>query len=127
MKISDIEKIGRAIEQGEHIGDLPGMPGVSLHVRGLRNTKFVEMENKLVERATRYGSGLDAAKREQILTECMMETVLLGWDGLAGDDGEPIPYERELAAKMLSDPYFQTFKAMVIYAANKVGDSVVTK
>jgi len=42
---------------------------------------------------------LDAAE-----VKAMAQTILLGWEGIVDDDGQPVPYSHEQAYAWLSDP-----------------------
>ena len=40
---------------------------------------------------------------EKVLREVFAETVVLGWNGVTGRDGEQIPYSRENVKKLFED------------------------
>jgi len=42
--------------------------------------------------------------RTQVLREVVAKHVLVGWEGLEDDDGQPLPYSPERALELLSDP-----------------------
>lgn len=122
MKISDLEEIGRRIEEGDWIGNLPGLAGLRLKVRGLRNSQFERLQAKLVRKAAPGGRRLTIDESESITAECLLQTVLLDWDGLTGENDEPVAFSEDMARRLLTDPHFAAFKGAVIYAADVVGD-----
>lgn len=46
---------------------------------------------------------LDEAVAERLLAEVYAETVLLGWEGIRGRDGQEIAFSASAAAKLLTD------------------------
>lgn len=46
---------------------------------------------------------LDAKKSVDLLVQVYADTVVLGWEGVTGEDGKPLPFNRENCAKLLRD------------------------
>ena len=125
MKLSDIRVDAAAIEAGDWVGDLPfeGMEGVRLKVRGTGNADYRRLQAKLVRKLTT--KKLDDAQRDEeasrVGTELLIQTILVGWDGIFQEDGvTPIPYAPELAAQLLADPEMRVLRDAVLYAGNLV-------
>ena len=51
--------------------------------------------------------------------EAIAETVLVGWEGLQDDDGTLIPYSKEKAVEILSNPEYEDFKKLVLDLADE--------
>jgi len=54
---------------------------------------------------------------EQILNKAMAEAILLDWEGLKLN-GEELPYNRDNAMKILSDPALEDFRNVVMDISN---------
>ena len=60
-------------------------------------------------------------EEDRKLAELLHKTVLLDWDGIfEGDGTTPVPYESELALKLLSDPEYPKLRDAVVYAAGVI-------
>lgn len=46
---------------------------------------------------------IDPKLADQLLAQAFAETVVLGWEGVTGPDGEPLAYNKENAVKLLTD------------------------
>lgn len=124
MKLSDIAVNATAIERGRWVSIGHVMPGVRLKVRGVENEDYQRLFNKLVTeipRAERL-KGPDAALMRDITTRLLVETVLIDWDGIDNDDGSPLPYSKEKAREVLSNPNLIAFRKAVEWAAGVVGE-----
>lgn len=130
VKLSDIKINAAAIEQGEWIGaahgtPIPDMGDLCLKVRGIGNSDYRALAAKLtdaVPRVQRAGGKLSAEASDRVFTECLVQTVLMDWTGVEGDDGAAIPFSRPVALKILSNPDLAPFKHAVAWAANQVGE-----
>lgn len=118
-----------AVEQGEWVGAAYGSPipeagELCLRVRGMGNADFRALQTRLFEatpRSRRPNNRLLPAEADRIFVECMIETILLGWSGIL-DKGEEVPYSKQLARKLLSNPDMKPFKDAVAWAASTVGE-----
>ena len=52
---------------------------------------------------------LSEAVAEKILKQILAETILLDWEGIVDDDGNPVPYSVEKAMEFLDIPDFRSF------------------
>lgn len=125
MKLNDLTVDPVKVEDGDWVSDIPNLEGVRLKVRGLGNAKFRKLQARLfdaVPRAKRVGGRLDPDEGDRIAGICMRETVLIDWDGITDDDGLTIPYSKDLAGTLLSDPAYRPFRDGVAWAAGVVGE-----
>ncbi len=127
MKLKNLKVNSARAETGDWVGDLPDMDDLRLKVRGFSNADFgaiTAREAAKVTREQREGGRRDGAPlpevRERIMVKAMVETILLDWDGLTDDGGAPIPYTKETATTLLSDPDCRPFRDAVSLAAARV-------
>lgn len=119
MKLGDIAINVEKLEQGDWVSDPPEMEGLRLKVRGLNNADFRKLQSKLMDAVPRQKRirGIDPEERDRITGECLLNTVLLDWDGLMDGDNKPIPYSKDFARTLLFEPTYQRFREGVIWAA----------
>lgn len=113
------------VEGGDWIGKIPELDDVRLKVRGLQNAQFRRMQSRLLDavpRSKRQGGRVDPEEMDRITSTCLAATVLIDWSGIEGEDGQPLPYSREKASELLTDPNFRRFRDGVIWAATQVGE-----
>lgn len=124
MKFSDITINIDAIEAGRWVSVDHLIPGVKLKVRGIENTDYKRLRNKLISEISRPVRlrGVDLATMEKINTTLLVEAVLVDWSGIEDDDGQPLPFSKEKAASVLSDPGLVVFRNAVEWAASIVGE-----
>lgn len=120
MEVSSIERDVSGIAAGQWIDDIPNMDNLRLKVRGLSCAAartFRERKERKVGRDGRDRDGtILPAKRDAILSEVLLEVVLLDWDGVTNKK-EPVPYSKEQAKLFLTDPRYTTFQDAVTWAA----------
>lgn len=125
MKLSDIKVDAAAVEAGRWVDNIPEMGDLRLKVRGIPNAAYRRLTDTLlraIPRNKRIGGAIDPDERDRVTAECLVETVLLDWDGISDDDGKPLPYSRETARRLLTDPAFSRFNTAVVWAASIVGE-----
>ena len=121
MKLSALKTDPR-IDQGAWVRDIPGLPGLALKVRPVGNVdaqRAYRAALAAIPRAKRM-TGLDPADERAASDEAMVKAVLLDWDGLEDDDGDPIPYSEKLARELLTQPETEAFRDGVVFAATVV-------
>ena len=119
MKLNQIKKVQQNIEKGGWVSDLPNLPGVSVKVRGLFNSEASKMFAEA--RATMNEDEFkDPDVQDALDVRLLAETVLVDWDGIDDDDGEPLEYSKEIAEELLSDPDLEVFHRAVTHAASVV-------
>jgi hypothetical protein len=128
MKLSGLQVNVEALEQGAWVDDVPDMDGLRLKVRGIGNKDWRKLSQKLVDqvpRRRRVAGRLDPEDQDRINSILLVDTGLVDWDGLDDDDGEPIPYSKELAKKLITDPRTAKFRDAVLWACSVVSEQEV--
>jgi len=123
VKLSDLKINSDAVEQGAWVNDIPDMPDLRLKVRGFGNVddrRIQDLEYQKLPRALKVRGNLSPAGQDSIMTKRLLSTILVDWDGLTGDDEQPIPYSREMAEKLLTDKEYAPFRRAVLWAASIV-------
>ena len=124
MKLNDVKVDSALIEAGAWIPEISECPGLKLKVRGQGNKDWRKLQTKLLDAVPRKKrvNRLDYDEGERITNRLLLDTCLLDWDGLTDDDGNPLPYSREMAEKLLTDPDYRKFRDAVLSASGRVGD-----
>ncbi len=122
MELSEIAVDAGKIEEGVWVDNIPEMGELRLLFRGTSNADYQRMMQRLlaaVPRAKKTGGRIDPVEIDKIAASCLHATVLLDWDGLKLK-GEPLPYSKELAFKLCTEPQYQRFRHAVAWAAGEV-------
>jgi hypothetical protein len=95
--------------------------GIRVKVARMGNQAFDECVRKLSEP---HLSGfrrnkLPSEVLERITKQAVARHILLGWEGIDGEDGKPLPYSEETALEILNDPALADFYKFVLLAANE--------
>jgi hypothetical protein len=125
MKLSDITLDSERQEKGAWVEDIPELEGLKLLVRGINNSDWRRLQARLIEtlpRKKRLAGRIDTDEQDRIQSTCLMNTCLVDWDGLETDDGKPIPYDKDMARKLLFEPEYRKFRDGVVWAANIVAE-----
>ena len=85
--------------------DYGGFGRITIRRAGGANKAFARaLESRLRPYRRQMQAGtLDEAVAERLLAEVYAETVLLGWDGITGRDGQDIAFTPQAAAQLLTD------------------------
>ncbi len=102
-----------------------GFEGVHFKVRGRFNADFRALNAKLVAAVprenkirTEMGFEITPSDNDRILSECLLETVLLDWKGLKETDDSPeIPFSKDKARELLSDPLLSPLRDSILTAS----------
>ncbi len=125
MKMSELAIDSARLETGAWVDDIPEMEGLRLRVRGSNNADWRRLQTKLIEavpRKQRLGGRLDPDTQDRITSSLVLNTCLLDWEGLEGDDGQPVPYDKKMAEKLITDPQYRRFREAVVWAASVVAE-----
>jgi hypothetical protein len=126
MDIATIRIDAGKSEAGEWVGDIPGLPGVRLRVRGTRSFAYrqaiIDRRKALPRISFNRDGSLPVEIADRVAGEAMADGLLLGWDGIT-NGGEPLPYSRDTALMLLTDPAYEIFREGVLFAASVVGDA----
>ena len=129
MKLSDAAIDIDRLENGAWVENLhelfPELAGLKVKVRGANNRDWRKLHSKLLDavpRKKRMNGGLDPDEQDRVTNTLLLNVALIDWDGLDRDDGQPIPYNKDDAAKILNDPQYRKIRDGVLWAANVVAD-----
>ena len=126
MKLSSLKRDVVAIEQGQWIEGLPQMGDLRLKLRGSDNMDARKLRQKLIDQIpARERSNITIEKNDQIVDEVLIETIVVDWGGLTGDDGQPIPYSKEKCAELIRAPEYRAFREIIVIASAEVGANIV--
>lgn len=125
MKLNEMTIDANRVEQGAWVDDIPEMGDLRLKVRGFGNSDFRKMQGRLYDaepRQNKVGGRLAPERQDFITARCMLHTILIDWDNVEDANGK-VPYSRELAETMLTDPKYRRFRDAVSYAATVVAET----
>jgi hypothetical protein len=125
MKLSDLKVDAVKVEQGAWVENIPDMGDLRLKVRGVNNADWRRLQSSLIQavpRGKRANGRIDPEEQDRITSICLQNASLLDWQNLHGDDGEPLPFSKEMARELLTKPEFRAFRDAVLYAATIVGE-----
>ena len=125
MDINDIKVDSERVEQGDWIGNIPEMGDLRLKVRGISNADYQRMMQRqigAIPRNKKAGGRIDPVEMERVGAVCLFATVLLDWDGVK-QNGVAVPYDKDLARKLCTEPDFRRFRNAVAWAAGEIDGS----
>lgn len=121
----DLSELKSDAERSDWVREIPDMGDLALHVRGIGNADYRKLMTKLVDavpRSKKVQGRIEPTEMDRIQATCLNSTVLLGWDNL-NSGGKAVPYDKETASKLLTDPKFRRFRDAVIWAATLVAET----
>lgn len=118
MELSSLKVNLSNIEQGAWVKHIPGLGDIALKVRGFGNSDYERVSSELIA-AVPVSARSDEKESMRIATTLLVDTVLLDWSGLT-EAGEPVPFTKEKAFELLSDPAYREFANGVSWAAQRV-------
>jgi len=124
MKLSDFAIDLKKREEGDWVKNIPGYGELELKVRGSGNKDWSRMEQKLVNAVPRQRrvNGVEAEDRLRINGILIRECSLLDWRGIIDGEGTPLPYSKELANELLTEPRYESFVTACLWAASTVAE-----
>lgn len=129
MKLSQIEIDAVAIESGAWRPAL-GLKGVEFKLRGAGNSDWERLNDQLrrdLPPAAKFAEVLPKADAERITAELLLGACLQDWRGLEQEDGAPIPFDADLARKLLTDAGFRKFRQSVLETAFKLSEETIAE
>ncbi|MCX5518449.1 hypothetical protein OSH10_08375 [Kaistia defluvii] len=121
MRLTNLKIDSAKLEQGDWVGDIPGLGDIRLLVRGLGNDDYRRRQAELTAALPRH-LRKEPAEQDKVANTLIVETLLEGWEKVEGDDGKPLPFSREAVLAILSDPDMRAFNDGVIWAASVVSE-----
>lgn len=72
---------------------------------GGANKRFTKKLQRLAKpfRKAIQAESMDDELADRLMMQAFCECVLIGWEGVTGPDGNPLPYSAEAAAKLFED------------------------
>src|SRR5262245_12290538 len=125
MKLGELTVDPNRVENGAWVSDIPELQGLRLKVRGNNNADWRRLQARLLDavpRKKRMGGRVDPEEQDRIISSCLLSTCLLDWEGLEDEEGQPIPFSKQMAQKLLTEPEYRRFRDGVIWASNVVAD-----
>lgn len=135
MDLSNIKRDFQSREDGDWI-EVPKLGNISLKVRGLASDLALAFRANLEKKVAitdRVDGDIKPEIKRQHWQECLIEAILIDWKGLTDgqdENGQPIqlPYSKEMARKLITEPEFELFADAVMWAASRVDEGkAVTK
>jgi len=121
MKLSNLKIDSSKLEQGDWIGDIPGLGDIRLRVRGLGNDDYRRRQSELSAALPRH-MRKEPAEQDKVMNTLIVETLLEGWENVEDDTGAPLPFTRENVLEILADPDMRAFSDGVVWAAGIVSE-----
>jgi len=126
MDINDIvlnEAALEVIDNGEWM-EVDEAPGLELLVTGMQadSARKAMKAYQAKVRAQSRGKALTEEQYSNITKEVLIEHVLKGWRGLK-NNGEDLPYSKEMARKFIMSRGGERFTMMVLNAAQRLDDN----
>ena len=126
MKLNALKIDSAKAEAGTWVA-VPEFGDLELKVRGINNADYRRRMAELIRAVPRHqrpGGRLAIEQSDAINATLLLETVLMDWRRLEGDDGAPIPYSAERARDLLTNPDYLPFRQAVVEAASRLAEDV---
>lgn len=120
FSLASIKRDMNKVENGTtvQIGD-----GFEVTVRRIGCPQYREYVNAKIKphqaMADKLRKDVDQKIWESIANEALVETILLGWSGLVDENGVEVPYTKEKAKELLTDPAYGALKEIISTAASE--------
>jgi hypothetical protein len=125
MKLNELELNLDAIDTGVWITDPADDAGFAVKVKGRRCKAYQKGQTAALTKARKTSrkrdieiSVLQKIDNEQVANHC-----LLDWKNMFGADGNPMPYNTELAMKLMTDRKYAPFQDFVKSAVDRVDEN----
>lgn len=125
MKLNSLKTNAAAAIEGRWVKDMPGLGNIEVRVLGTNNPAYrrrLQAMYRALPPAKRKNGAIDPIENDRIIGTCLLDHCLLDWRNVEDDDGNPIPYSREAATPLLTEPDFAAFRDGVLAAASSVDD-----
>jgi hypothetical protein len=91
--------------------------GVKVKVARINNPNYKKAFTRLYKpyvKQTMRGSSIDQAIQERIQTDLLIDTLLKDWSGMPGENGVEVPYSKELARELVTDPELRELRDEIL-------------
>ena len=97
-------------------------PAIKWYVRSTNYAPFKSARDAVNIRLSRkHGSSVPEDVQAEEFGKLAVQHLLLGWEGLAEDDETEIPYSKEKAQEILTDPAYRLVRGSIYMTASRVG------
>jgi len=117
-KLSQFKQDVSKSEEGVKVDLGDGLQVTVARIGNKKYQDFIRKATKPYQQAIRNKTLSDSIY-EKIMVEAMADSILLGWEGMEDDHGDLIPYSKDMALEILSDPAYADFKQLVNDLANE--------
>jgi len=126
MDIKEIKIDSSKLDHADWVGDLGrDFNGVRVKVRAVENKNWrrlrLKLGNQIPLKRRVDGGNFLPEDQDKIIATCLLEASLEDWEGLTMN-GAPLPYSKEMAQKLLTDPDYRKFFDAVLQAASTVAE-----
>ena len=97
--------------------DLALIDGVRVKVARTGNPNYKKAFTRLYKpyvKTTMRGKNVAPEIQERIQTDLLINTLLKDWSGMPGADGTEVPYSKELARELLTDPELKELREEIL-------------
>ncbi len=123
MDLQGVKVDPSKIEAGDWVENIPEMGDLRLKVRGVNCAAWRGLARKLSEavpRNKKVGGRISQDEQDKIINACLLNVGVIGWANVT-TAGEPLPYSKDAATKLLADPALQAFRDAALWACTVVG------
>ncbi len=125
MKLNDVSLNLDAIDSGVWVDDPADDAGFAVRVKGRRCAGYQKGQASALTKArkTSRKRDIEIAVIQKIDNEEIVKHCLLDWKNFFDDNGQQIPYSKELATKLMTDRLYQPFQEFVKSAIERVDEN----
>lgn len=127
MKLSDIAIDLDSVENGVWVRNLhefdADLKGWHVKARGANNKDWRKMASRLlaaVPRGRRTIDGFDPEEVDKMNVALLVNCGIIDWEGLENNEGQPVPYSKDQAQKIFSDPMYRFMFDGAFWACGEV-------
>ena len=91
--------------------------GVKVKVARVNNPNYKKAFTRLYKpylKQTMRGASIDPVIQERIQTDLLIDTLLKDWSGMPGENGRDIPYSKDLARDLVTDPELRELRDEIL-------------
>lgn len=124
MDLSQRKTDVKRASDGVWISDIPGWGDLRIKVRGASSVVFrdayARLQRDVPPSERNADRTLSTERADRLLGEILAEAGLVDWDNVSMA-GEPLPYSKEAARELLTDPAHAEFRGLVNAYVERVG------
>lgn len=124
MKLSERKIDPKKREEGAWVTDIPEWDDLKLKTLGVGNKAWAKREQALltaIPRARRM-NGISKEDRDRINAILLRDHGIVDWRNVDDDEGNPVPYSKDVAGTYLTAPENEPFRDAALWAATVVAE-----